>query len=181
MGIWAELSRQGNGEAEFGLGLFYDLGNGTQTNPESAFFWYKRAAEAGLPALGTTASSPSAGPLTAVTLVSPARDVSLPPTDGDPTVELVWVAPPQPQQVQYEIRVFELGGQTMRTVFTGSIPETATAVRLPSNAGFYAWNVHTVARDGSHAPGDWSWFSVGSPRPPEQSMAAGPEASKGTR
>jgi hypothetical protein len=50
MGIWAGLSRQGNAEAEFGLGLLYDLGNGTEEDPGTAFFWYKLAAEAGLPA-----------------------------------------------------------------------------------------------------------------------------------
>jgi TPR repeat protein len=50
MGIWAELSRQGDAEAEFGLGLLYDLGNGTPANPETAFLWYKMAADAGLPA-----------------------------------------------------------------------------------------------------------------------------------
>ena len=49
MGIWAELSRQGDAEAEFGLGLLYDLGNGTPPSPETAFLWYKLAAEAGLP------------------------------------------------------------------------------------------------------------------------------------
>ncbi|WP_428536563.1 tetratricopeptide repeat protein [Rhodopila sp.] len=49
LGIWAELSRAGNAEAEFGLGLLYDLGNGTAEDPETAFFWYKTAADAGLP------------------------------------------------------------------------------------------------------------------------------------
>lgn len=50
MGIWAELSRLGNAEAELGLGLLYDLGNGTQQNSQTAFLWYNAAAEAGLPA-----------------------------------------------------------------------------------------------------------------------------------
>jgi len=49
-GIWAELSRQGNAEAAFGIGLLYDLGNGTPENPQAAFFWYNIAARAGLPA-----------------------------------------------------------------------------------------------------------------------------------
>jgi hypothetical protein len=50
MGVWAELSRRGNPDAQFGLGLLYDLGNGTQEDPETAFFWYKAAADAGLAA-----------------------------------------------------------------------------------------------------------------------------------
>ena len=49
MGIWAELSRLGNADAEFGLGLLYDLGNGTPEDPATALYWYKAAAEAGLP------------------------------------------------------------------------------------------------------------------------------------
>ncbi len=50
LGIWAQLSRQGNVEAAFGLGLLYDLGNGTREDPEAAFFWYKVAADGGVPA-----------------------------------------------------------------------------------------------------------------------------------
>jgi len=49
MGIWAALSRQGSAEAEFGLGLLFDLGNGTPEDPKVAFAWYRTAAEAGLP------------------------------------------------------------------------------------------------------------------------------------
>lgn len=49
MGIWSELSRSGNAEAAFGLGLLFDLGNGTKADPQTAFLWYKMAAEAGLP------------------------------------------------------------------------------------------------------------------------------------
>jgi hypothetical protein len=49
MGAWAELSREGNAEAEFGLGLMYDLGNGIRENPQTALFWYRMAAEAGVP------------------------------------------------------------------------------------------------------------------------------------
>ena len=50
MGIWADLSRQDNASAAFGLGLLYDLGNGVPEDPAHAFIWYKAAAEAGLPA-----------------------------------------------------------------------------------------------------------------------------------
>ncbi len=50
MGIWNQLTRQGNAEAEFGLGLLYDLGNGTPEDPGSAFAWYMLAADAGVPA-----------------------------------------------------------------------------------------------------------------------------------
>lgn len=50
MGIWDQLSRQGNVEAAFGLGMLYDLGNGTPEDPEAAFFWYKYAADGGNPA-----------------------------------------------------------------------------------------------------------------------------------
>jgi TPR repeat protein len=49
MGIWASLSQQGSAEAEFGLGLLFDLGNGTPADPKVAFSWYRMAAEAGMP------------------------------------------------------------------------------------------------------------------------------------
>ena len=47
-GIWAELNRRGSATSAYGLGLMYDLGNGTAANAETAFFWYKTAADAGL-------------------------------------------------------------------------------------------------------------------------------------
>jgi TPR repeat protein len=50
MGIWAELSHEGNAEAAYGIGMLYDLGNGTKEDPLAAFAWYKIAAEAGVPA-----------------------------------------------------------------------------------------------------------------------------------
>jgi hypothetical protein len=50
MGIWAELSREGNAEAAYGIGMLYDLGNGTKEDPSAAFAWYKVAAEAGISA-----------------------------------------------------------------------------------------------------------------------------------
>jgi hypothetical protein len=301
MGIWSALSRQGNAEAEFGLGLLYDLGNGTPEDPETAFFWYKAAADAGLPAaefniaamydsgrgvaqstenaalwyakaaahehhraqfdLGllyergegvprnpdaaaawfrksaegglpaaaarlkalTTAASnqtppnqtppnqtppdharpdhtrpdhtrpdhthpdhtPSnqtpwgrpSGPMAAVTLASPARNAVVTLTGDGPTVELVWVGPAEPQPTHYEVQVRELGGPTLRTVFAASVSETATFVHLPANSDFYVWNVNTVGRDGTSAPGDWNWFTVGPPASSEQSIASAPGAS----
>ncbi len=255
MGIWAELSRRGNAEAEFGLGLLYDLGNGTPANPATAFFWYLAAAEDGLPeaefnvaamydsgrgvaqsaeiaavwyakaaahghhraqfdlgllyeqgvgvprnpgaaaawmrdaaaggitaagdrlkALEATIPDKPAGGLTAVTLVSPPRNATLPLPGKAASVELVWSAPPEPRPVHYEVQVRELGSSTLQTVFTASVTETATLVPLPANADFYVWNVSTVGRDGSHAVGDWNWFTVGTPPDSQQSMASVPGA-----
>jgi TPR repeat protein len=257
MGIWSELSRQGNAQADFGLGLMLDLGNGTPEDPERAFLWYKRAADAGLPAaqfnvaamydsgrgiardyesaalwyaraaahghhraqfdlgllyeqgngvphnldaaaswlrdaadgglpaaavrlkaLAPTAAKRVTSDMTAVTLVWPPRDATLTLTDDNPTLELVWAAPPEPQPVHYEIQVRELGGPALRTMFTASVTETATVVRLPANEDFYVWNVDAVERNGARAPGDWGWFSIGPPPRSEDSVAAMPEASR---
>ena len=250
MGIWSELSKQGNAEAEFGVGLLYDLGNGTPEDPQAAFFWYKLAADADLPEAefnvaamydsgrGVAQSSASAAlwyakaaahghhraeyalgllyadgdgvprnpeaaaawlhkaaqgglpaaadrirtlqadptgradKLTPVTLTSPARDVIFAPTGTNITVPLVWTAPAEAKPVHYEIQVRELGGPKMRTVLTASSTETATLVQLPANPNFYVWNVSTVARDGSRAPGDWGWFSIGPASQSGQSMAS---------
>lgn len=256
MGIWSELSRQGNAEAEFGMGLLYDLGNGMPENADLAFSYYKMAAEAGLPAaefnvgamydsgrgvaqssrnaalwyakaavqghhraqfdlgllyeqgegvprnpdaavawfreaadsglsaaatrlkvLEATAQKRPAGQLSGVTLVSPARDATFSLNDDHPTVELVWVAPPEPQPVHYEIEVRELGGSSLTAIVTASVTETATVVHLPAKPDFYVWNVDTIGQDGSHAQGDWSWFSTGSPVPSQQSVASMPRTS----
>ena len=252
MGIWAELSRAGNAEAEFGLGLLYDLGNGRPEDPETAFFWYNAAAGAGMPAaqfnvgamydsgrgvaqdhaaaalwyakaashghhraqfnlgqlyeqgdgvprnldaaaawlkaaadgglqaaaaqlktLDRTRSKPG-GPLTAVTLVSPARDVTLTTPDNTPMVEFVWLAAPEPKPVHYEVQI--RGGSTLQIIPTASVTTTALAVQLPQAADIYVWSVDTVARDGSRSHSDWSWFSVGSPSQSEKSIAAAPSA-----
>ncbi len=256
MGIWSELSRQGNAEAEFGLGLLYDLGNGTSKNPEIAFTWYRLAAESGLPkaefnvgamydsgdgvaqnsqdaalwyakagaqghlraqydlgllyqqgsgvprnpdaaaawfraaaegglpaaatrlkALQAASPARPSGKLTGVALVSPERNATVMLKGTAPVVELVWTAPPQSQPVHYEVQVRELGGPNLVTVAQASVTETATVVRLPAKADFYVWNVDTVGQDGAHAPGDWNWFSVGSPTQPGQSVASMPATS----
>lgn len=252
MGIWAELGHQGNAQAEFGVGLLYDLGNGVKEDPGRAFFWYQLAAEAGVPEAefnvaamydagrgvaqnsdaaalwyaraaarghhraqfdlailyqdgigvprspdaaaawfhdaadgGLTAAGARlkalnnaprpAGSLQPVTLSSPARNAAQTPADGNPSVELVWEAPAEPRPVHYEVEIRELGGPTLRTVFTASLTETAVLAPLPSKPEFYVWNVSTIAQDGSRVPSDWSWFSINAPNLQEQSMASVPQ------
>ena len=254
LGIWAELSQAGNAEAEFGLGLLYDLGNGTAQDPETAFFWYKTAAEAGLPEaefnvaamydsgrgvaqsadnaaawyaraaarghlraeydlgllydqgvgvprnpdaaaawlrsaaggglaaaasrlklLQATAAPRPNGRLVEATLAVPTRNAALTLADGNPTVELVWQAPAEPQPVHYEIQI--LGGPNLKPVFSASVVTTATVARLPPNADFYLWKVETVGKDGAVASADWSWFSASPATGPHQSIASAPEAS----
>ena len=254
LGIWAELSRAGNAEAEFGLALLYDLGNGTPEDPETAFFWYKTAAEAGLPEaefnvaamydsgrgvgqstdnaalwyaraasrghlraeydlgllydlgdgvprnpdaaaawlhnaaagglaaanarlklLQATATHRPGGELASVTLAVPMRNATLTLADGNPTVELVWQAPAEPQPVHYEVQV--LGGPDLKPVFTASVVTTATVAHLPTNADFYLWKVDTVGQNGVQAAADWSWFSTNPATGPHQSVASAPTAS----
>jgi hypothetical protein len=45
--IWTDLADRGDAEAEFDLGLLYDLGRGVPADPLRAFGWYKRSADAG--------------------------------------------------------------------------------------------------------------------------------------
>ncbi len=251
MGIWAELSRQGSAEASFGLGLLYDLGNGTQEDPATAFFWYKTAAEGGFPAaefnvaamydagrgvardmglaaiwyakaaarghhraqfdlaqlyrsgdgvpqnpdaaaawlraaaeggimtavrdLKTLEAAPRpGGGMTAVALVSPVRNVTLTLNAANPQVELVWLAPTEPKPVHFELQVRELGQGGLHTVLAKSLSETAAVVPLPTQTDFYVWNVDTVAQDGSHMPGEWSWFTISAPAVAQQSVASVP-------
>lgn len=260
MGIWAELSRQGNPEAAFGLGLLYDLGNGTPVNQEAAFFWYKAAAENGLPAAefnvaalydsgrGVAQSSESAAlwyakaaahghhraqyvlgllyqqgvgvppnpdaaaawfrdaangglvaaatrlqalqaappartnaALAAVTLSAPTRNATVMTRDNAVSVELVWVAPYQPQPVRYEVQVRGLGGPTLRSVYTASVTETATIVPLTASPDFYVWTVETIGTDGVRAASEWSWFSVPSAANSERSMESMPNGTPADR
>lgn len=252
MGIWSDLSRQGNAEASFGLGLLYDVGNGTPEDPATAFFWYKFSAEAGLPEAefnvaamydsgrGVAQNSASAalwyakaaahghhraqydlgllyadgigvpknpdaasawlldardgglsaatrqlkaldtarptGPLTSVTLSSPARNATLALTELNQAVELVWVAPPEPQPVHYELQVRKLGDSDMQTIVTKSLSETAAVVKFPITPDFYVWSVDAVAKDGTRVASDWNWFSIGAVATPPQSVASVPDA-----
>ena len=251
MGLWAELSCQGDPGGAFGIGLLYDLGNGTPENPEAAFYWYKIAAEAGMPeaefnvgamydkgrgvardstnaamwyaraaarghhraqfdigqlyeqgdgvprntdvaaawlhdaadggiaaagarlkALQAAPHPRPAGPLAAVTPAVPVRNVSLTPSDGDLTVELVWIAPPEPQPVHFQVQVRELmNSPASQTAFAATLAETATVIRLPAKSAFYVWSVDAIARDGSHAA-DVSWFSIDPPAPAQRSVTS---------
>jgi TPR repeat protein len=253
MGIWAELRQQGNAAAAFGLGMIFDLGNGTPADPESAFLFYMAAANAGLPAaefnvaamydsgrgapqsredaaqwyakaaahghhraqfalgmlyeqgdgvplnrdaaaswfrsaadggltaagtrlkaLGAMRRRQPDSQLQAVILSAPTKDAILTLAEGDQAVELVWLAPAQPQAVHYDIQVQTMDGSTLRTVVAASVDTTAALIRLPPADGFYAWNVETVGQDGSHAPSVWGWFSVGDIGRSQQSAASIP-------
>jgi len=43
-----QLAEQGDGEAQFSLGLMYDTGNQVKRNPEQAVHWFIKAAAAGI-------------------------------------------------------------------------------------------------------------------------------------
>ena len=252
MGIWAKLSREGDAEAEFGLGLLYDLGNGTPEDPRSAFCgirwrprglpaaefnvgamydsgrgtgrdpeaaaewyakaaarghhraqydlgqidehgdgvprnpevaaaWFKAAAAGGvqaaadrLKALDASTPSKPAGPLTAVTPALPVINANVMLTPVNPMVEFVWIAPPEPQLVRYEVEVREAAEPAQPLVAETSVSTTAITVRLPIHADSYIWKVDTVARNGANCPSDWNWFSVVS-----KGQAAAPTASAG--
>lgn len=45
--IWQEMADQGNGQAQFNLGLMYHSGMGVQQDEPTAVGWYQRAAENG--------------------------------------------------------------------------------------------------------------------------------------
>jgi murein DD-endopeptidase MepM/ murein hydrolase activator NlpD len=46
--IWVPLAEAGDAEAQFRLGLLFDLGQGVPKDLATAYMWYRRAAEAGL-------------------------------------------------------------------------------------------------------------------------------------
>ena len=42
-----KLAERGNTEGMYNLGLMYQNGFGTEEDPESAYYWYRKAADAG--------------------------------------------------------------------------------------------------------------------------------------
>jgi hypothetical protein len=50
LGIWGPLAASGEVQAQFGLGLLHELGQGVPLDTAAAYGWYRRAAESGLTA-----------------------------------------------------------------------------------------------------------------------------------
>ena len=46
--LWAPRAEAGDAQAQLGLGVLHDVGQGVPRNPAVAYRWYRRAAEAGL-------------------------------------------------------------------------------------------------------------------------------------
>ena len=44
---WRPLAEQGDGRAQFNLGIMYDRGNGVAEDDKQAVYWYRKAAEQG--------------------------------------------------------------------------------------------------------------------------------------
>ncbi len=176
---YAKAAARGHHRAQFDIGQLYEQGDGVPRNGDAAMAWFRDAADGGIAAAGARLKALQATPqprpggsLVAVTPAVPVRNVTLMPSDPDPTVELVWIAPPEPQPVHFQVQVRELSGPASRTVFTATLAETAAVVRLPAKSGFYVWSVDAVGRDGSHPPADVSWFSVEPTAPAQRSVTS---------
>ena len=77
-------------------------------------------------------------------------------------VELVWVAPTQPESVRFFVQVLALESEDLREIIAGYVEESAMLVQLDRAPAHYAWRVYAVAEGGTHyAVGDWSRFVVG--------------------
>ena len=48
--IWTTLAEQGNMRAQFNLGVFYNLGEGVEREPEEAVRWFLQAPTVAMPA-----------------------------------------------------------------------------------------------------------------------------------
>ena len=178
--LWyAKAASHGHHRAQFDIGLLYADGTGVPRNPDAAAAWLHLAAEGGLAAAANrlkeiAATARSSGPLVPVTASAPARNTTLPARIA---VELVWIAPPQSQPVHFEVQVREFGPDVLKTVFTASLTQTSVMAQLPPTKDVYVWNVETVGKDGSRAPGVWNWFSVTDTEKPKKTEPA-PQASR---
>jgi hypothetical protein len=142
---YARAAARGHHRAQFDIGQLYEQGDGVSRNADVAAAWLHDAADGGIAAAGTRLKVLQAAPhprpggsLVAVTPAAPARNVTLMPSDENPTVELVWIAPPEPQPVHFQVQVRELSGPASRTVFTATLAETATVAAAASNASIAA-------------------------------------------
>ena len=182
--IWySRAAAHGHHRAQFALGQLYEQGDGVPTNRDVAAAWFQAAADGGitaavprLKALKSVAANRPAGRVLPVMADSPPRNAALSLNGDNPVVEVVWIAPPQPQPVQYRVQVQEIGGSAPATVFTASVTGTSVPVPLPMKPDFYLWIVETVGQDGTSTLGEWSWFSVDTPGPILQSKATRPES-----
>jgi Sel1 repeat len=178
--LWyARAAAQGHHRAQFSLGLLYQQGDGVPLNVDVAMAWFKLAADGGLTAAGErlkglkSASQPKGRPsLMAATPVWPDADATLATAHDAPTATLVWVAPSAPEPVRFEVQVRTLDAANLKIVYTASLAETATVVRLPHDDAVYAWKVDAVGVSGARVSGEWRWFSVGAGARSAQSMAA---------
>jgi uncharacterized membrane protein YfcA len=75
--IWTTLAEAGDAQAQFALGIIYDLGNGVAQDQAEAYRWYRRAAAAGLPS----------AEFNVAVMADSGRGVS-----RDPTVAALWYA-----------------------------------------------------------------------------------------
>jgi TPR repeat protein len=59
--IWQALAEQGDAEAQYRLGLLYDLGLGVEQNSKTALHWFEKAGDAGFAAASFAAANIYAG------------------------------------------------------------------------------------------------------------------------
>ena len=93
---YAKAAARGHHRAQFDIGQLYEQGDGVPRNGDAAMAWFRDAADGGIAAAGARLKALQATPqprpggsLVAVTPAVPVRNVTLMPSDPDPTVELV--------------------------------------------------------------------------------------------
>ncbi len=179
--LWyARAAAHGDHRAEYDMGQLYAAGDGVPRNPALAAAWFGLAAAGGLTAAAErVAALHPASPAGAATSASPVPLVPAAPVDGatvrrddaDRAVELVWIAPPQPEPARSYVEVVALGDSNARPTFAGYAPASSLLVRLPG-AGRYAWRVYAVSAP-SHAyvPSAWQRFTLYTTAPDHARLA----------
>lgn len=168
---YARAAARGHGRAQYNLAQLYASGNGLPRNIAQAESWYHAAADGGLTAaeekLKELSAARPAAPLAVIDRPVPVMPVE--PAEGrtiivhgEPRmVELVWIAPPQPIEVQFFVQVLAAGAEGWRELFSGYSARSAALVPLDAIATRYAWRAYVIAAGGSHyAASEWSRFAV---------------------
>jgi tetratricopeptide (TPR) repeat protein len=161
---YSRAAARGHTRAAFNIGQLYETGDGVPQNLDVAEQWYG-IASAVIPAadakrrdlkreINYSTSKRFAPPLAAYpvgtdAVLTPNRDV-----------ELVWLAPPEPNATRFFVELREVRGGNSNEVYSGYTDLTAIVVPL-NDADRFAWRVYAVAEDGSHySTSGWNRFTV---------------------
>ena len=158
--VWyARAAANDHNRGQYNLGLLYESGDGVPRNADLARYWFDRAG-ATLPAASERRAALVPTTEGERRFVAPDLGAAVPvPAETPRMAELVWSAPPGPQDSRYLVELAQLpeGGETWGSLLLSqSTGGSALATPLPARTARYAWRVSLVnARATHYAASNW--------------------------